>query len=182
MILFRALKPLVVIILSFFVFSGCASLDPTADLRVELEEIRNLPGAPLKPPPEFRSYTNAIYDATLERSPFLPPVKIEIVEDKPKPVGKEVMPDFNRPPEPLEMFSLDALIMVGTINHADDELHALIKDNKGTIRTVTEGSYMGRNHGKVLKIGEAQIELIEIISDGRTGWIERPRSLVLDDE
>lgn len=38
---------------------------------------------------------------------------------------------------------------------------------------------MGVNHGRVVKITPTQIDLVEIIPDGREGYVERPRSLIL---
>ncbi len=40
---------------------GCAQSDPTADLKVELERIRNMEGAPIDPPPEFRVFDSYVY-------------------------------------------------------------------------------------------------------------------------
>ena len=98
------------------------------------------------------------------------------------PDGRKVKPDFNRVPQPLEKFSLDSLFMVGTINRADGELFALVKDNKGGIHRVQEGNYVGRNHGKITGITETKIDVMELISDGRESWVERPRSVILLDD
>ena len=79
---------------------GCASSsDPTADLRVELERIRNMEGVPIDPPPEFRVFESYVYGSSNLRSPFMPQIR---VADKPKemPQGRSVTPDFDRPREP----------------------------------------------------------------------------------
>jgi len=34
---------------------------------------------------------------------------------------------------------------------------------------------MGRNHGRILGIDKFQITLVEIITDGGTGFLERPK-------
>ena len=39
---------------------------------------------------------------------------------------------------------------------------------------------MGQNHGRVVAVNEQRISLIEIVADGLGGWIERPRSIVME--
>ena len=96
--------------------------------------------------------------------------------------GKKVTPDFNRPKELLEDFSIEALSMVGTISKPNDTLFALIRDNRAGIHRVSEGNYIGRNHGKVMTIKPTKIDIVELIPDGQDGWVERPRSMVLRDD
>jgi Tfp pilus assembly protein PilP len=38
---------------------------------------------------------------------------------------------------------------------------------------------MGTDHGKIQRIGDASIELIEIVSDGASGWVRRERTVNL---
>ena len=38
---------------------------------------------------------------------------------------------------------------------------------------------MGMNQGRIIEITPIRIDLLEIVPDGRDGYIERPRSLVL---
>jgi type IV pilus assembly protein PilP len=160
---------------------GCVSSDPTADLRVELERIRNMEGAPIDPPPEFRVFESYVYGSSNLRSPFMPQIR---VADKPKelPQGRSVTPDFNRPKEPLEEYGMDQLAMVGTIQRPDGPLIALVKDEIAGVHQVKVGSFLGRNHGKVLEVQESQIQVLELVPDGRDSWIERPRTMWLADE
>jgi type IV pilus assembly protein PilP len=44
---------------------------------------------------------------------------------------------------------------------------------------VHAGNYMGRNFGKIIRIKEDQIELLEIIPDSPGAWRERKASLDL---
>ncbi|MYE86633.1 MAG: pilus assembly protein PilP, partial [Gammaproteobacteria bacterium] len=41
------------------------------------------------------------------------------------------------------------------------------------------GDYVGQNHGRIQRIGEAAIEFVEILPDGGGGWVERNRTLAL---
>ena len=47
------------------------------------------------------------------------------------------------------------------------------------VHRVKIGDYLGTNHGKVVAISESQIDVVEIVTDGEGGWVERPRSLTL---
>jgi type IV pilus assembly protein PilP len=47
------------------------------------------------------------------------------------------------------------------------------------VHRVKVGDYLGRNHGRVVGIDEAKVDVIEIVPDGEGGWLERPRSLAL---
>ena len=38
---------------------------------------------------------------------------------------------------------------------------------------------MGMNQGRIVGISPTQIDLVEIVPDGRDGYVERPRTLVL---
>ena len=72
--------------------------------------------------------------------------------------------------------------MVGTIQRPDGPLIALVKDDMKGVHQIKVGSFMGRNHGKVLLVNESQIDLLELVPDGRDSWIERPRTMWLTDE
>lgn len=161
--------------------SGCGGGDYMSDLESQLEEIRRQPPGRIEPPPKFKTYENFIYGATLLRSPFQPP----LVEEEVKPAvvgGRKVEPDPYRQKEVLEDYSLEALNMVGTIQRDGEGLYALIKDNKLVIHRVLPGNFMGRNHGKILKITPGKIDLMELVPDGQGGWVERPRTVQLKNE
>ena len=40
---------------------------------------------------------------------------------------------------------------------------------------------MGQNYGRVMSITDSEIQLVEIISDGIGGYIERPAAVALSD-
>jgi type IV pilus assembly protein PilP len=60
-------------------------------------------------------------------------------------------------------------------------LWVLIDDGEEGIHRVREGNYLGRNHGKIVEISESYVSVIEIVSTGVEGWIERPRTLKLSE-
>ena len=169
-------------IISVFVMGVILALtacsgDEHADLKLKMEEIKRRPQGRIEPPPEFETYQNFSYSASLLRSPFQPPVAVEPLKTMVK--GNRVTPDFDRPKELLEEFSIDALSMVGTLSRPGNTLFSLVRDNKAGIHRVAIGNYMGRNHGRVVDISDAKIDVIELIPDGDEGWVERPRAIVL---
>ena len=159
---------------------GCASDGEFADLRAQMEEVKKRPKGRIEPPPEFQTYKTFSYGAAALRSPFSPPVAIETVAIP--ATRTNVKPDFNRAKEPLEDFGFDSLQMVGTLKRPEGSLFALVQDPDGGLHRVQEGNFMGRNHGKILSVGAVKIDVIEIVSDGQEGWIERPRTIVLNEK
>ena len=71
--------------------------------------------------------------------------------------------------------------VVGTIE-LDNEVYGLISDTEGTIHRVREGNYMGQNHGRILQVNQAGIQLVELVTDGADGWMERDASIALGDD
>lgn len=160
--------------------AGCATDGEFADLRAQMEEIKKRPKGRIEPPPEFKSYKTFSYSAAAMRSPFSPPVEVETVAITAK--KSNVKPDFNRPPEALEEYGIDSLSMVGTLMRPEQSLFALVQDPDGGLHRVKEGNFMGRNHGQIINVEPTKIDVVEIVSDGQEGWIERPRTIVLNEQ
>ncbi|MFT5083394.1 MAG: type IV pilus assembly protein PilP [Lentisphaeria bacterium] len=160
-------------------FVGCSSGGDQNDLKVYIQQIKNKPSGNIEPLPAFRPYEPFIYGAAIKRSPFDKPldVKRRVYASS----GKDVNPDFNRPKEHLERFDLSSLKMVGVIEK-QNVLWALLSDKSGTVHSVKKGNYVGKNHGRIVEATEIKIELIEIVSDGLDGWLERPSIIALAEE
>jgi type IV pilus assembly protein PilP len=72
--------------------------------------------------------------------------------------------------------------MVGTLQrNQNDVLWALIADNLGSVHMARVGQHMGKNHGRIVGIDAGRLDLIEIVPNGYGGWLERPRTISLDD-
>jgi type IV pilus assembly protein PilP len=82
--------------------------------------------------------------------------------------------------EPLESYSLDAMKMVGTVTK-QGRPHALIEIDK-LVHMVTLGQHMGENFGEVVKIGERELSLRELVQDAAGEWIERTTTLQLQEK
>lgn len=159
----------------FAVLAGCGSSGDFTDLRSYMDEVRTKPKGDIEPLPTFQQSDSFTYRAASLRSPFQPPVKIDVVaRQKGAP---EIKPDESRVRQFLEGFNIETFEMVGILKN-NQELFALVS-GAGGVHRVKVGDYLGRNHGKILVIDESKIDVMEIVPDGEGGWLERPRSLSL---
>lgn len=154
---------------------ACSMSQDNSDLKEYIARVKAKPAGAIEPLPAFRPFEAYIYSSTAERSPFDRPM--DIVAKKPLD-GKQITPDFNRPKEYLESFDIGSLAMVGNIERRG-VIWALLQDKDGVIHWVRNGNYIGKNHGRIISTNENKIELIEIVSDGLDGWVERPRVIAL---
>lgn len=157
---------------------GCSFGDDHADLRAYVEQVKATPQGAIEPLPPLRTYDAYVYNVTAMRSPFDAPVEVKEIIQSSDP---QVKPDFGREKEYLETFALDSLAMVGTLQK-EGRFWALVKDGVGGINRVTVGNYLGKDHGKIVSASPTQIDLIEIVSDGLGGWLQRPRTLKLSEK
>lgn len=157
------------------IISGCDASGSFSDLQTYMDEVRARPKGEIEPLPTFQPYESFTYSAAALRSPFQPPVKLEMV-DRQKGT-KDVKPDESRTKQFLEGFNIESFVMVGTLAN-NSGVFALVSGADGVHR-VRVGDYLGRNHGRILAIDESKIDVIEIVPDGEGGWLERPRSLSL---
>jgi type IV pilus assembly protein PilP len=129
------------------------------DLDQYINEVKARPGGRIEPLPEITPYEVFTYVADAEgvRSPFVP----DTPQATTTGAGGGIRPDSDRSREFLEGFPLDTLRMVGTLNMSD--------------------TMYGLDDGRINTIDESEIELVEIISDGIGGYIERDAAISLSD-
>ena len=146
------------------------------DLDQYINEVKSKPGGRIDPLPEITPYEIYTYiaDAQGMRSPFVPDNQRSALS------SSGARPDRDRSREYLESFSLDTLGMVGTLNMGDT-VYGLVQTSDGLIHRVTTGNYLGQNDGRINAISESEISLVEIISDGVGGYIERDAAVGLKD-
>ncbi|WEV49173.1 pilus assembly protein PilP [Acinetobacter sp. ESL0695] len=154
--------------------SGCGSR--TSVVNQEMESIKNQPPLPVEKAPIFETTPSFQYGAQNLRSPFLPS---SLYTELKVMAGKRVYPNFSRAQQPLEVYPLESLAMKGTLRGANGNDIALIQAPDSQIYRVQVGNYMGLNQGRIVKISPTKIDLLEVISDGNGGYVERPRALVL---
>jgi type IV pilus assembly protein PilP len=158
--------------------AGCA--DPELGrLDRELSSIRSDPGEVARVElPEIPEFEPVPYDEADLRSPFMD----HIPEEDESPEGSEdLAPDLTREREPLEAFDRGELELVGTLT-VDGEPSALVQAPDGQVHRLRVGNYLGSDFGRIVGITEASIQLVEVVSTGRGGWIERNARMTLQDD
>ncbi|MGH8224380.1 MAG: pilus assembly protein PilP, partial [Woeseiaceae bacterium] len=70
--------------------------------------------------------------------------------------------------------------MVGTLELGGTG-YGLVQTSDGLVHRVVPGNYMGQNDGRIVDINESEIQLVEIISDGIGGYLERRAAVGLAD-
>ena len=146
------------------------------DLYAFIDQTKSSHVGSVKPIPQFLPYESFSYTAAELRDPFVANVNLEENEI----TTSLLNPDSTRPREALEVFPLDTLRMVGTLEQKED-LWGLIKDSQNVVHRVQVGNYMGQSEGRIISIDDSSINLIEIITDGVGGYIERDAAIVIGD-
>lgn len=166
------------LIIGSLLLLGLTACDSTAgfsDLQAYMDEVRARPKGQIEPVPTFPPYEAFTYSAAGLRSPFQPPVKIELRQRQKG--SAEIKPDETRPKQFLEGFNIELFEMVGLL--ANDAGRFALVSGAGGVHRVKVGDYLGRNYGRIVAINDDRIEVVEIVPDGEGGWLERPRTLTL---
>lgn len=156
------------------VLAGCTR--GMSDLRAWVAQEKAKKGAPIQPLPVIKTFETFTYNDQDRRDPFSPSTA-ELDNNSNAASGPR--PDANRAKQPLELFALDSLKMVGTVGTGVG-MEVLVKDPGGVIHRVHVNEYMGQNYGHITAISEDHIDLVELVSNGNGGWMERPASIALD--
>ena len=156
--------------------TGCGGSN-FSDLEDFMLEAQESKGAGIEPLPAFVPYKSFIYSAAGLRSPFDAPVSVVLGDVS----GQQAdAPDPGRAREYLERFNFASLSMVGSVKDQNGVMWALVNDGEGAVHRVRESNYLGKNHGRVVLVSSTSLEVIETVTDGQGGWIERPRTLKLN--
>jgi len=151
---------------------GCSGSARESELENFYATVQQQGKGRIKPLPPFETVAPFAYQAGNLRSPFEPPVLAAV---KPRPKGSQtVKPDPTRVKQFLEQFNVGQLAMVGTLAQTGT-LYGLVRDYEQGVHRVRTGDYMGTDHGRITRIDDTSIELLEIVSDGSGGWVERQR-------
>jgi type IV pilus assembly protein PilP len=90
-----------------------------------------------------------------------------------------VAPELSRRKEALEAHPLDTMVMVGSLVKNGKPVALVRVDN--LLYQVRPGNYLGQNFGKIVKVGETDVVLREIVQDAAGEWIERTATLQLQE-
>jgi type IV pilus assembly protein PilP len=161
------------ILITLVCLAGCQQ--EKDDLNAYVAKVKSQQKSDIPPIPVMKPYESFEYAAAEVKDPFVPTV-IDLPEQEPEQiVDNGLRPDSNRRREALENFELAELQYVGTLEQ--ESIWALVRAPDGVIHRVQTGNYMGRNHGKITSISDAQMELEEIVPNGRGGYIDRDTSV-----
>ena len=169
------LKP-VIFCIGLLNLAACSQ--DTSDLEAFIEQTKSAHVGTVKPIPQFKPYESFTYSAGDLRDPFVATADIE--EDESTKTSS-LNPDTTRPREPLELFPLDSLSMVGILEQHSQQW-GLIKDPQNTVHRVQVGNYMGQSEGRITEINESGINLTEIVPDGIGGYIDQDASIAIGGE
>jgi len=161
--------------LAVLLLAGCVDRG-MQDLEEYVAEVKARPPTPIDPIPQITQAETFLYIGENRRDPFMPTegisdVLAEQIEEGPRP-------DPSRRKEELEFFPLDSLRMVGTLDR-EGRMWGLVQTPDGTIHRVKAGNYLGQNDGRIISIEEERINIMELVPNGRGGYLERQASLAL---
>lgn len=163
--------------MALLMLAGCDN-DDFSDLNKYIQEIKARPKGAIEPLPEIKVVESFIFKPDGLRDPFQP-IERKDSEDSIDVSGVTgVKPDVERRKEELEAYPLDSLRMVGTLRDQKG-FWGLVRARDGTIHRVQVGNHLGQNYGKIIRILEDKIELMEIVPDKPGAWREQPTSLAL---
>ncbi len=167
----RLVKAVIVLVMGLTV-SACGS-DGLNDLRDFVKNAHADRKPNIKPIPEIKPQESFAYAAGNLADPF---TQVNL-----KPLARDSKSkDQGRRREPLEGYPLDALKMVGTLSRGN-QTWAVIQAPDGTVHRVQVGSFIGQYSGKIIKISEAKVDVIEQIQGTLGDWMEREANLAIAD-
>jgi type IV pilus assembly protein PilP len=150
------------------------------DLHAFVQQTKVKHHGKVDPLPEFPPYENFVYAPDQLRDPFKPQTD-QMVAANYDTQYRGPRPEQGRRKEPLESFPLDSLKMVGLLQQSD-QTWGLVKDPNGTIHRIQPGNYAGQNNGKINIVGESSIDILELVPDGLSGWVNRNAKLAMREE
>lgn len=163
------------------VLGGCGS-SRDDDIRQWMADERNQTRPkvdPIPAPKQFKpeSYTNSAATEPFSKEKLTQALKRDTAQAVSN--GALIAPELARRKEPLEAFPLDSMGLVGSIVKSGQPVALVKVDN--LLYQVKQGSYLGQNFGRVMKISETEVTLREIVQDAVGEWIERVATLQLQE-
>lgn len=163
------------------VLVGCGSSSED-DIRQWMAEERNQTRPKVTPIPAPKQFKPEAYTNAAAMEPFSNQKLTQALKRDSSQVaanGALIAPELARRKEPLESFPLDAMGLVGSILKEGQPVALVKVDN--LLYQVKQGSYLGQNYGRVMKISETEVTLREIVQDAAGEWIERVATLQLQE-
>ena len=160
------------------VLSACGG--DMSDLEQFIDTTKNKHHGSVEQLPEFPPHVTFEYTYVDVRDPFRPQTDANVSSASQSTVGGP-RPEAQRLKEPLESYPVDSLKMVGLLQQKA-QTWGLVRDPDGTIHRVQPGNYAGQNHGKITSVSENRIDIVELVPDGLSGWVDRDAQLAMAEE
>ena len=151
------------------------------ELQAWMKEQRAQTKPKVEPIPEPKKFTPQAYTQEASTDPFsnvklTQALKRDAVQSTNAALAA---PELARRKEPLEAHPLDSMTMVGSMVKEGRPVALVRVDN--LVYQVRPGNYLGQNFGKIVKVGETEVVLREIVQDAAGEWIERAATLQLQE-
>ncbi|MBK9022363.1 MAG: pilus assembly protein PilP [Sulfuritalea sp.] len=170
------MKPNALLMMMLLILAGCAA-EQHQDLREWMREEAKTMRGKVAPLPEIAAFPVVAYETETLTPPFASGkiVTLEAVADK-------TAPDRSRPQQPLELFPIEDLKVMGIIM-AGPVPYALIQTpppNKP--KHVRVGEYMGRSFGRITQISRDSVTVLETVKDANGAWVAQEKVLMVPNE
>jgi len=167
----------VISIIGMLLMAGCSDRNEFAELDTKLAEVSLVQNVKIDSLPSFPGQDDYLYQSYGKRNPF------EAADSHLEALASEQImvdaPNLSRSKEPLELFGLPSLKVVGSLGDAA-QLWALIQDPTGAVNKVKVGDKIGKNFGEITEISESELVIIEKISNERGIWFSQSRTIVTE--
>jgi type IV pilus assembly protein PilP len=161
--------------------AGCGQTG-SDELRTWMAEQRAQTKPQVQPIPEPKKFVPQGYTQEAKTDPFSNQKLTQALKRESSQSTSNaglVAPELARRKEPLESYPLDSMTMVGSLVKEGKPVALLKVDN--LLYQVGLGNYLGQNFGKVVKVGETEVVLREIVQDAAGEWTERSATLQLQE-
>ena len=170
------------VVLAALVITGCGTSSDD-ELNVWMAEQKAQIKPKVKPIAEPKRFEPQSYLQVTEVDPFSMQKLTQALKKESNQSSSNselITPELARRKEALEMFPLDAMAMVGSLQRAGQPVALVRVDN--LLYQVKPGNYLGQNYGRVMKVTETEVVLREIVQDATGDWIERTATLQLQEK
>jgi type IV pilus assembly protein PilP len=158
--------------------AGCSD-GGVQEVKEWMEQVKSSTKVSIPKLAEPKKFTPFLYNSKNTVDPYNPSKLTVALAKLQSNSNSGLKPDLERRREPLEIFPLDTMKMVGTLEKPGLS-YALLQIDK-TIYQAKVGNYIGQNFGMITKITDTEVELKEIVQDASGDWVERKAKLELQE-
>ena len=164
-------------IIGIVLMTGCSERNEFAEMDANLAEASLVQKVKVDSLPIFPKQDDYLYQSYGKRNPFAAAISdVEAPADEKTEVDA---PDLSRSKEPLELFGLPSLKVVGSLGDTA-QLWALVQDPTGFVTKVKVGDKVGKNFGEVVQVSKSELVIIEKISNGKGIWFSQSRTILTE--